>query len=293
MKKFKANVAISIDGGGLRGAIIAKALTDVESFLGKKFCDICTLFVGTSTGSIISTALYMNFTAETIYNLYIKMGKIIFPKSLRSILWPIFTYRYSNKNLIKELKLNFNEAKFSNPLMKKNLVIVIRDLVENRSRFIKNYKKKYSAWKIWKVVTSSCTVPTYFPVFEGRYVDGGFGSYSNPVYIAAYEIKNCLKWDLSKTTLISIGSGRTSDKLNPYQANKFISFGWIKPMLDTFLDCANDEQVKIVKDNFPGLDFRRFQIDIQNIEMDDPSKMDFMKKYGEELGKKILHDKWE
>lgn len=42
---------------------------------------------------------------------------------------------------------------------------------------------------------------------------------------------------------------------------------------------------------FEQLDFRRFQVDLQqNIEMDDPTKQEELVAYGEELGRKLLSD---
>jgi hypothetical protein len=42
---------------------------------------------------------------------------------------------------------------------------------------------------------------------------------------------------------------------------------------------------------FKQLDFRRFQVDLQqSIEMDDPSKIPQLTAYGEEMGRMILND---
>jgi len=172
----------------------------------------------------------------------------------------------------------------------KDIVIVVRDLVENRSRFFKPWKDEYRDFPVWKAVFASSSVPTYFPVVDGRYVDGGFGSYSNPCYAAAFEAVYCQKWDPKETTLISVGSGRTPDALREHQADRFISIQWLPPMLGTFLDAANDQQVHTVKQFFPDLDFRRFQINIPSIEMDDVSKMNELTEYGKQLGRMIVND---
>ena len=53
-----------------------------------------------------------------------------------------------------------------------DVVITLFDLVENRSRFVKSWKPEYATWPIYKAVLASSSVPTYFPVVDGRFVDG-------------------------------------------------------------------------------------------------------------------------
>jgi len=172
-----------------------------------------------------------------------------------------------------------------------DVVITAFDLVENRTRFIKPWKEEYAFWPVTKAVLASSSVPTLFPVIDGRYVDGGVGSYSNPCYLAAYELQFCLGWDPAETTLISLGTGRGPHELQPGDADRFYAWNWIEPVLDAFLTTANLQQVHLVSTLFENLDFRRFQVDLQeSIPMDDISHMDELVAYGDELGRKILAD---
>jgi len=293
MKPFRKNVAIAIDGGGIRGVMIAQALIAVEKELGRQVSDIFSLAAGTSTGSIISAGLGAGLSAQRMYEMYMQLGATVFPRTLRSMLWPIVPYRYSGQPLVDALKSVMGEmtmGDFWKATPPKDIVIVVRDLVQNRTRFLKSWKDEYRDWPVWKAVFASCSVPTYFPVVDGRYVDGGVGSFSNPCYAAAFEAVYCQKWDPQQSTLISIGSGRTPDALKPHQADKFISIQWFAPLVDTFLDAANDQQVNVVKRFFADLDFRRFQINIPSIEMDDVSKMKELTEYGKKLGQMIVND---
>ena len=81
---------------------------------------------------------------------------------------------------------------------------------------VKPWKPDYTDWPVTLAVLASSAVPTLFPVVEGRYVDGGVGSYANPCYVAAYELRYCLGWDPAETTLISLGTGRTPHTLTPF-----------------------------------------------------------------------------
>lgn len=302
MKPFRKNLALAIDGGGIRGTMVAQALAVVEAAEGVSFAERACLTAGTSTGSIISAALSVGLPAERIHRLYRDLAATIFPQSFWSKIWPNYwllkRYRYSNRPLIDALKAYLGEktmGELDEERPRKDLVIVLRDLVENRPRFVKPYKAAYADWPIWKAVLASSTVPTYFPVVDGRYIDGGVGSYGNPCYVAAYEIQYCIEdWDLSDTTLISIGTGTGQSNLAPGAVDRFYAWNWIGPLMDAFTVDATHQQVDSVQKFFDQLDFRRFNIALpQSISMDDTGNMDTLTRLGEQLGQMILEDAWE
>ena len=57
MKPFRKNIAIAIDGGGMRGVIPIRALMKLESVMGIPLSQMAGLVAGTSTGSIICAGL--------------------------------------------------------------------------------------------------------------------------------------------------------------------------------------------------------------------------------------------
>jgi len=69
MNPFRKNVAIAIDGGGIRGVVITRALSHLEDHLGKPVRQIFQLTAGTSTGSIISAAISAGLTAKQMHKL--------------------------------------------------------------------------------------------------------------------------------------------------------------------------------------------------------------------------------
>jgi predicted acylesterase/phospholipase RssA len=222
------------------------------------------------------------------------MGDKVIRKTWRSLLWPITRYRYSLEPLQDILKYYVGDLMLGDlweQEPKTDLVITAFDLVENRTLFIKPWKAHYESWPVVKAVLASCCVPTYFPVVEGRYVDGGVGSYANPCYLAAYELRFCLDWDPRETTLISLGTGRAPGGLAPGEANRLLTTQWISPLLGAFMQSADDQQVHLVNTFFKTVDFRRFQVDLrESIEMDDVSAIPKLAVYGEVLGQKILND---
>ena len=57
MKPLRKNAAVSIDGGGIRGVIVTRALTMLEDHLGQTIHDRFRLTAGTSTGAIIAAGI--------------------------------------------------------------------------------------------------------------------------------------------------------------------------------------------------------------------------------------------
>lgn len=314
MEKFRKNVAISIDGGGIKGVAAARALIDLEAELlknNKSFVDTFHLVAGTSTGAIIAACIASGVKAEKIFDLYTSLGVSVFKKSpLRP--WPFCSHRYTNKVLEEELKRLIGDRKMKDfcqgerPI---DLVITTIDIFENRTRFIKPWNKPtkeelkiakkeskeevdFTEWTVVKAVLASSAVPSLFFPVDGHYADGGFGAYGNPCYYAAFELAYCLGWNAKDTTLISIGTG----KEKPIEDIPKTAFGWIMPIIDSFRQSSNDQQVFLVQNFFKELDFRRFQVDIEEyIKLDDasPKNIELLEKYGEELGKKIKENDWE
>ena len=294
MKPLRKNVAIAIDGGGIKGVIVTRALALLEKELGKPIGSIVSLSAGTSTGSIISGGIGRGLSADQMYNLYVELGATIFKPSWRTAFFPLTRYRYSSKPLEDALTRAIGKVKVGDLWDRTNpfdTVITTFDVVANCTRFIKPWKPDYQSWSLVQAILASSSVPTYFPVVAGRYIDGGVGSYANPCYLAAYEAQYCLNWDPAETTLISIGTGRGPHVVEQGQVAKWHVWDWIYPMLGAFLQSADDQQFGLTAAFFKKMDFRRFQVDLlEPIDMDKADKIAALTKYGEQMGQKILND---
>ena len=53
MEPFRKNVALAVDGGGIKGVVASKAIAVLEEQLGKPAYETFKLLAGTSTGSIV------------------------------------------------------------------------------------------------------------------------------------------------------------------------------------------------------------------------------------------------
>ena len=250
MKPFRKNLAIAIDGGGIRGVIVTQALSMLEKKTGQLLHDSARLYAGTSTGSIISAALAAGLEASRIYELYLKLGATIFHKSWRTFLFPLTRYRYPSEPLESALHEQLGDMKMKDlwkDLSLRDVVITAFDVLTNDTCFIKPWKLQYQDWSLVKAVLASSCVPTYFPPVDGRYVDGGVGSYANPCYVAAYELTFCLGWKPEETTLLSFGTGRGPAVLKPGEPERLAAWDWLSSVLDGFLTSASDQQVRLVE----------------------------------------------
>jgi predicted acylesterase/phospholipase RssA len=296
MKPLRKHVAIAVDGGGIRGVIVTRALTMLEEELGQPIYKIARLFAGTSTGSIISAGLATGMTAVKLHELYVGLGENIFRKSWRTFFFPFTRYRYPQEPLEAAFRDQIGDMKMGDfwseeSLTLTDVVITTFDALTNKTCFIKPWKLQYQDWPVVKAVLASSSVPTYFPIVDGRYMDGGVGSYANPCYLAAYELSFCLGWKPEETTLISLGTGRSPEAAHPKNFSQFRSWNWLDPVLDAFISSASDQQVRIVETFFKKLDFRRFQVDLEtSMPMDDPSRIPELLEYGQKMGKMILED---
>ncbi len=296
MKPFKKHLAIAIDGGGVRGAMVTRALMQVEKATGINLSERAELFVGTSAGSIIATSLAVGNSATKMDGLYVDLCREIFKKNWRT--WPLINlfvnYQYPNDGLKKTLidllgKQTLGEFSANNP--NSNIVMTSFNLVESRTRFIKTNKEEYKDWPVYKAAMASSAAPTFLPAIDGQFIDGAIGSYNNPCYLAAYEIDQMLKWKHSDVTLISLGTGRSPSTIKKGDVDSFNTITWLTPILDSFGYSAQDQQVNLVDTYFPNLDFRRFQIDMNRpIAVDDLSAVSEILAYGDQLGQKILND---
>ncbi|HNE27064.1 MAG TPA: patatin-like phospholipase family protein [Pseudomonadales bacterium] len=297
MKPFRKYLVIATDGGGVRGGIATRALRRVEEKLNIRLPDIVNLSVGTSAGAIIAAALAVNTSATELDALFPQFCDDIFRKSWRSTTpFKFFVnHQYGNEAFIQQLKsiladMTFGE--FTKKYPQRKLVTTTFDVLNNKTCFLKTDKPQYANWPFYKAILASAAAPTYFPVVDGQYIDGGVGSYNNPCYLAAYEIKYIMNIDPSEVTLLSLGAGRTLPSVKPGEADKFSSLGWISHILDGFSYSADDQQVRLVDTFFPDIDFRRYQVDLrENILLDDASAIEKIQQYGEEMADMILNDK--
>lgn len=309
MTPLREHVALAIDGGGIKGLIVAKALVDLEAELGGRPLiehPSLNVLAGTSTGAIITAAIAAGMSAREITDLYVAAGSSVFPPLLPSwapaplhqalaIVLRLFKPAlYTGEHLKTQLREAFART-LGNPdatlgdVRKRlredqALIITAVDINERRTRFLKSYDEGDADWPLWQAVMASSAAPSLLPVLtraksdgtECYYTDGGVGSFGNPGYIAAREIVEWQGCDPQDVTVLSLGTGwvnaRNFERANG-KPSAWRIIKWAMSAVVLMLgDAARAQSLDIMHDYMQehrSLDFRRFQI-----EMDDDIGMD-------------------
>jgi patatin-like phospholipase/acyl hydrolase len=278
------------------------------------------------------------FKSKVSADMIKKIAKLIFDppiydsEKLGKELRAAFSTAFYGNGVLKDILM----AQLWNADPQMDLIITVMDLMTYRSRFAKPYNvpddmsdsedaddhdHNFTAMKLHEAVLASSAVPLYFPMlaWDGcEFADGGIGAYGNPSYLAAFEIRHRLGdrqywidrklkspkkiWDPFKTTLISIGTGEPMPLLTKTEKSDDLKFKWIEVILNSFSQSTNRQQREIVKNFFPEIDFRRYNVDFgdadlqkklgfdKNIEMDDKDAIDVLTGLGDVLGQAMIND---
>ncbi len=235
---------LSLDGGGIRGAISAAILSEVEKMIGSPLNQYFDLIAGTSTGSILAAAIAKGLTSENILQLYRNKGQRIFPYSslislerLKVIMqYGVSAPKFSDRGLIQVLQEELGETKLSEIDKSPRLLITAYDTIDRQFLVFKSWRK-FDPWAnmpIWEACVCSASAPTFFPAHKltvklengsKTYVviDGGIGA-NNPTACAVAEALY-LGHYIKDISVLSIGTGMP--KLKPEEQTEWArASGW-------------------------------------------------------------------
>lgn len=230
---------LSLDGGGIRGALTLGYLKKMETILQEKngkdylLCDHFDLIGGTSTGSIIASGLATGLTVDKLVELYMDLGGKIFGKK-RNWWNPLETWKflkaeYDYSVLEKSLKDAFGDITLGSDKIKTGLCIVAKRADTNsvwplinhpQGKFYYTSIGKNKNIPLWQAVRASSAAPTYFApqmidVGDGQkaaFVDGGVSMANNPALtlLMVATLKGFpFRWEMGedKLTIVSVGTG--------------------------------------------------------------------------------------
>jgi uncharacterized protein len=301
MTPLRQHVALAIDGGGIKGLVVAQALIALEAELGGgpliKVPQL-NILAGTSTGAIITAAIAIGMEAKDIAQVYLDLGQQVFPplvpdwfpraleqasEILRVVLQP---HLYPNEKLIEVLKTYIQRQTGSADLTlaelnemlgpDKALILTAVNITERRTRFLKSYKESNGDWKLWEAILASSSAPIALPVWsrvetggkQAYYTDGGVGNYGNPAYVAAQEAVVFRGYAPEEVSLLSFGTGWVNSD-NYEQANGaptgWHGLNWAQhaPIL-LVGDAARAQSLDIIEGfGHRQIDFRRFQFELE------------------------------
>ncbi|MBX3080148.1 MAG: patatin-like phospholipase family protein [Anaerolineae bacterium] len=327
MTPFRRHVALAVDGGGIKGLIVAQALERLEKELGgKPLIDHPQIQVlaGTSTGAIITAGLAVGMHAREIAEMYVTIGKELFkpllppyfPRPLQQLYRVLLsisrTSVYSAEGLINVYKRLVGEktlGELHEELRRrrgpdKALIVTTVDVKNRRTKFLKSYDPKDGDWKLYEAVLASSAAPTYLPVYkriEGLtdvryYADGGIGNYNNPGYVAARE---AVHWKHAKpgdVTVLSFGVGWLAPvnfEATFGRPSEWRAIDWAKNGVALLIgDAARGQSLNVIEGYVSlGMDFRRFQIGLLKdipIDSSDPANLAELRRLGDELGERLI-----
>ncbi|MGO9600378.1 MAG: CBASS cGAMP-activated phospholipase [Isosphaeraceae bacterium] len=210
---------LSIDGGGILGALVAGFLAGLEEQIGRPLGEHFDLIAGTSTGGIIAAALAFREPASKIERFYREQGPLIFRRrkvtvptgwrrTLKETLGPWF-----DRHVLSRCGLDLDQilqSKYTGDQLKAALTAVFgeKSLGESQTRLvIPSVDLTNGQTKVFKtphlpglhidlhlpivdIVMATTAAPTFFPhatIQPGSmYVDGGLWA-NNPVMAAIAE----------------------------------------------------------------------------------------------------------
>jgi uncharacterized protein len=224
---------LSLDGGGIRGVILARILMHVAQLMNVPIDQLFNLMAGTSTGGLIALALSMpdvkntelsRFKPEEILEQYLTKKEDIFKK--RSIIYlpGILESKYNTKGIETFCKETFTEDMRLSQLLVPTFVTTFNDtknkeeIFGSHSAFLGDAKNK----RIWTAGRITSAAPFYFTSVKEDgdiYRDGGLSS-NNPSRIALDEILRLFPGKTYKDIIVvSIGTGEHKGEIPKINLN--------------------------------------------------------------------------
>ena len=220
---------LSLDGGGIRGALTLGYLERIEQLLRQrhknpqlKLCEYFDLIGGTSTGSIIAAGLAIGMDVAEVKDMYLQLGGRVFTRNKP---WKLLSAFFSVDNLREELENAFGKITFGDSAVKTGLCIFAKRVDTGSTWSLINHPegKYYDENKdilLRRFVRASTAAPTYFEPETidvgrgqiGAFVDGGVSMVNNPalmMFLMASLKGFPFHWELGedKILLVSIGTG--------------------------------------------------------------------------------------
>ncbi len=253
---------LSIDGGGIRGAIPARILAKLEPQIGpcsKAFDLIC----GTSTGGILAAGLAHTrdgktptYSAAQLLDLYVNDGPNIFarswyePAALLKVKFPAF-------QIESVLQKYYGDVKLSTALT--DVLIASFDQGKWAPRFFKSRQAKLDAKldvPLWYAARATSAAPTYFPNIDDL-VDGGVLGATNPSMLALTEAR--ITWPGEDVFLLSIGTGTKDSTVSAAHSLEWGELSYLQSIVAMLLDGPEKTVERMVAESLPEGRYVRLQ----------------------------------
>jgi hypothetical protein len=240
---------LSLDGGGVRGALTVAFLERIEALLdarygsGQRLCDHFDLVGGTSTGSIIAGALALGYRASDVRDFYVRLA----PRVFRRPFWRLqgLQAKFDARALKREIDEVIGARTLDSDDLSTGFALVAKRM-DTASPWILSNDPRAPYWetpadglhignrhyRLGNLVRASTAAPHYFdpellPIVEGEppgtFVDGGVTPHNDPSF-ALFTLTQAARYGLrwrtgpDDLTIVSIGTGFFLDRLSHAQA---------------------------------------------------------------------------
>ena len=267
---------LSLDGGGIRGAVSLGYLLEIETLLRERYgrndlvlSDYFDLIGGTSTGSIIATMLALGKSVEEIKRVYFNLGKKIFLKRKHILNWWYFKYflkaEYDHSKLEAELDEYLGNITLGSEELRTGLAIFTKradtmSIYNFHNHPMNSYYESNKGIYLRDLIRASSAAPSYFAPKEIKFpdgesaifVDGGVSMVNNPglMLFLMVTIKGYgYGWGKGKDNLqlISVGTGYSNQKVQGKKKAAILNrktVSWASELSDIFMsDAAEQNQL--------------------------------------------------
>ncbi|HAJ60104.1 MAG TPA: patatin [Cyanobacteria bacterium UBA8543] len=251
---------LALDGGGIRGVLTLGFLERIEQILRDRhnnpelrLSDYFDLIGGTSTGSIIASALAIGMEVSEIKELYLNIGgKVFGKKKLKK--WEAL---FDIKPLKEELKRVFGDRTLGDSSIKTGLAIMTKRADTGSSWPMLNHPNgtfypANSSILLRNAIRASTAAPVYFVPEKlevgagqlGAFVDGGVSMANNPslqLFMIATLKGYAFNWPVGENNLllVSLGTGMWKRQDNVEEVVEGKVWNWATQIPLMLMDDAN------------------------------------------------------
>lgn len=254
---------LSLDGGGIRGALTIAFLERLEALLrerhdrpGLVLADYFDLIGGTSTGSILAAGLATGREVAEVRDAYFDLGPAVFGR--RAGLRDLLAARYSEEVLERELAAAFGDTRLGDPEVRTGLCIVTKRAdtwsvwpLHNHPRG--RYGTENAGVRLRDAIRASTAAPTFFrPVGieladgrSGAFIDGAVSTAVNPalqLLLVATAQGYGFRWPTGPDDLlmVSVGTGAWEVDRTPAQVLSSKMWDWAGEVPAMLMNDGND-----------------------------------------------------
>lgn len=264
----KKVMILSLDGGGIKGIMLARMLEHIEKMTGKSIHQLFDVIAGTSTGGIVATGLTIphpadprkaKYKAHNIVNLYVFEGGEIFKRNRSwTALWGLMGPKYDSRSFTG-LSQHYCGANLTMSRLMVPLILTSYNAVERKPYLFSSLdfyegRKDHFAWQASR---ASAAAPI---LFAAEQVDGvalrdGCLVANNPSFIGYKEARKLFAHkSVEDFIIVSLGTGNRPTK----EVQDNIGFRHVLDVVGDFILAQMERDEEGLREKF-GNNFIRIQ----------------------------------